>query len=110
MEENKAIEENQTEVSVQPEEKADKSLGFKFFKNCSASLKRLSVLIFAVNVFFIIVAAVVGTVLIAYFLGGDLLSLLAIPILTFCIVLVLLSRCISALIYGFAEIVEKYEK
>lgn len=84
--------------------------GFRFFKNCSASLKRFSVLIFAINIFFIVIAAVLAVVLIAVNLGGDMLSLLAVPILTAAIVLVVLSRFFSAVIYGFAEIVEKYEK
>ena len=31
--------------------------GFRFFKNCSASLKRFSVLIFAINIFFIFITS-----------------------------------------------------
>ena len=84
--------------------------GFKFFKNCSSSLKRFSVLIFGINIFLIIVAVVISLVLIALKIGTELLSVLIIPIISASIILIVLSRFISALIYGFAEIVEKYEK
>ena len=84
--------------------------GFKFFKNCSSSLKRFSVLIFGINIFLIIVAVVISSVLIALKIGTDLLSVLIIPIISASVILVVISRFISALIYGFAEIVEKYEK
>ena len=96
--------------AVNEEALPEQQTGFRFFKNCSASLKRFSVLIFAINIFFIVIAAVLAVVLIAVNLGGDMLSLLAVPILTVAIVLVVLSRFFSAVIYGFAEIVEKYEK
>lgn len=83
---------------------------FKFFKCCSATLKRFSLLAFAINIFFIVILAAVAFVLIAVYLGTNMLTLLALPIVTVIIILVLVARLISAFIYGFAEIVEKYEK
>lgn len=103
----------ETEIQSAPEiqepQKQEKD-GFKFFKNCSLSLKRFSVLIFAVNIFITIVAAVVGTVAIFANLGAELFSVLILPIISAVLILVLIARFISALIYGFAEIVEKHEK
>jgi len=85
------------------------SLDFKFFKCCSATLKRFSVIMFVVNLFVTIVAAVVGVVLIGVYIGTQMMSLLLVPILCVVAIFVLVARLISALIYGFAEIVEKYE-
>lgn len=82
---------------------------FKFFKNCSATLKRFSVIMFVVNLFVTIVAAVVGVVLIGVYIGTQMMSLLLVPIVCVVAIFVLVARLISALIYGFAEIVEKYE-
>ena len=38
---------------------------FKFFKNCSATLKKLSVAMFVINLFFIVVGVVVAVVVVA---------------------------------------------
>lgn len=85
------------------------TIDFKFFKCCSATLKRFSVIMFVVNLFVTIVAAVVGIVLIGVYIGTQMMSLLLVPIICVVAILVLVARLISALIYGFAEIVEKYE-
>ena len=85
------------------------NLDFKFFKSCSATLKKFSVIMFVVNLFITIVAAVVGVVLIGVYVGTQMMSLLLVPILCVVAIFVLVARLISALIYGFAEIVEKYE-
>lgn len=85
------------------------SIDFKFFKNCSATLKKFSLIIFIMNLFVILVAAVVGIVLIGVYVGVQMMSLLILPIVCVVAIFVLVSRLISALIYGFAEIVEKYE-
>ncbi len=82
---------------------------FKFFKCCSATLKKFSVIIFVMNLFVTLVAAVVGVVLIGVYIGTQMMSLLIVPILCVVVIFVLVARLISALIYGFAEIVEKYE-
>ena len=85
------------------------NLDFKFFKSCSSTLKKFSVIMFVVNLFITIVAAVVGVVLIGVYVGTQMMSLLLVPILCVVAIFVLVSRLISALINGFAEIVEKYE-
>lgn len=85
------------------------SFDFKFFKCCSATLKKFSVIIFVMNLFITLVAAVVGVVLIGVYIGTQMMSLLLVPILCVVVIFVLIARLISALIYGFAEIVEKYE-
>ncbi len=85
------------------------SVDFKFFKCCSATLKKFSVIMFVVNLFITIVAAVVGVVLIGVYIGTQMMSLLLVPIICVVAIFVLVARLISALIYGFAEIVEKYE-
>jgi len=82
---------------------------FKFFKCCSATLKKFSLIMFVVNLFVTFVAAAVGIVLIGVYVGTQMMSLLLVPILCAVAILVLVARLISALIYGFAEIVEKYE-
>ncbi len=87
-----------------------KGIDFKFFRNCSASLKRFSILIFVINLFISIGIAGALTVVLAVSLGTQMLSLLALPIVTLFVILVVIARFISALIYGFAEIVEKAEK
>lgn len=88
---------------------ANVSFDFKFFKSCSSTLKKFSVIVFVINLFITIVAAVVGVVLIGVYIGTQMMSLLLVPILCVVAIFVLISRLISALIYGFAEIVEKYE-
>ncbi len=85
------------------------SFDFKFFKCCSATLKKFSVIMFVMNLFITLVVAVVGVVLIGVYIGTQMMSLLLVPILCAVVMLVLIARLISALIYGFAEIVEKYE-
>lgn len=112
--------EPQTEVVAEPvtetapaaEEKQPESQGFglRFFRNCSASLKRFSVLIFVINLFVAIGITGALTVVLAINLGVEMLSLLALPIVTLLVILIVLARFASALIYGFAEIVEKSEK
>ncbi|MBR5442442.1 MAG: hypothetical protein IKV44_05770 [Clostridia bacterium] len=87
-----------------------KVFDFKFFRNCAASLKKFSVLIFVINLFISLGITGAVTVLLAVNLGAQMLSLLALPIVTLLIILIVLSRFASALIYGFAEIVEKAEK
>ena len=85
------------------------SIDFKFFKCCSATLKKFSLIMFAVNLFVTLVSAVVGIVLIGVYIGTQMMTLLLVPILCVVVIFVLVARLISALIYGFAEIVEKYE-
>ncbi len=85
------------------------SIDFKFFKSCSATLKKFSVIMFIVNLFITIVSAVVGVVLIGVYIGTQMMSILLVPILCVVAIFVLVARLISALIYGFGEIVEKYE-
>ena len=87
-----------------------KGLDFKFFRNCSGSLKKFSILIFVINLFVAIGITGALMVVLAINLGTQMLSLLALPIVTVFIILVVLARFVSALIYGFAEIVEKAEK
>ena len=93
----------------QAEKTEEKAAEFKFFKCCSASLKRFSVIMFVINLFVAIALTSVAVVLIAVYLGANLITLLALPLLTLFVVLVVVARFISALIYGFAEIVEKNE-
>ncbi len=83
---------------------------FRFFKNCSASLKRFSIVMFVINLFLAIALTGVGVVLLLVYFNAAMLSLLALPLITLFVILVVIARFISALIYGFAEIVEKYEK
>lgn len=101
---NVVIDEN---VNVAEDKKS--SLDFKFFKCCSATLKRFSVIVFVMNLFITLVAAVVGVVLIGVYIGTQMMSLLLVPILCVVAIFILVARLISALIYGFAEIVEEYE-
>lgn len=101
---NVVIDEN---VNVAEDKKLN--LDFKFFKCCSATLKKFSVIIFVMNLFITFVMAVVGVVLIGVYIGTQMMSLLLVPILCVVAIFILVSRLISALIYGFAEIVEKYE-
>ena len=48
--------------------------------------------------------------LLGVYIGGDMLTLLALPLVTAFVILVVFARLLSGLIYGFAEIVEKNEK
>lgn len=118
MEKNAVVNNTEENVSVEsvaendaPEnKKAEKETEFKFFKCCSASLKRLAIIMFIVNLFISISVVGMGTVLLGVYIGSDMLTLLALPLLTAFIIFVLIARLISGLIYGFAEIVEKNEK
>lgn len=83
---------------------------FKFFKNCSGTLKKLSVAVFVVNLFIIVIAAVLGVVMCGMYIGFEVVAMLAVPIISVVAILVIFARLTSALIYGFAEIVEKHEK
>lgn len=103
------VEEN-TQAEAQDINSELKKMGeFKFFKSCSASLKRFSIILFVINIFLSITLVGVGVVVLAVYIGAEMLALLALPIFTVSIILVLIARFISAMIYGFAEIVEKYE-
>ncbi len=85
----------------------------KFFNNCSESLKRFSIVLFLINIFFSIAFVSVGTYLLfVYVIELSLLSLFmcAFFAITALVILIIIARFISALIYGFAEIVEKAEK
>ena len=107
---NEEILENNTPADENAEGKKEAKGGeFKFFKNCSASLKRFSIIMFIVNAFISVsVVGVIAVFLLAE-IGAAMLGLLALPLVTLFIILLLIARFISALIYGFAEIVEKYE-
>lgn len=87
-----------------------KGIDFKFFRNCAASLKKFSILVFVINIFVAVGITGAATVLLAVNLGTQMLSLLALPLITLFVILIILARFVSALIYGFAEIVEKAEK
>lgn len=97
-------------LDVSLEELKNEAENFKFFKNCSASLKKLSLIVFIINLFLIIVTAFIGIILVATYLGAEMISLLVIPIFSLVAIFVVIARLISGLIYGFAEIVEKHEK
>lgn len=97
------------DITEETTAKETDTMDFKFFKCCSATLKKFSVIIFVVNLFVTFVAAAVGVVLIGVYVGTQMMSILLVPIVCVVVIFVLISRLISALIYGFAEIVEKYE-
>ncbi len=86
-----------------------KEFDFQFFKCCSATLKRFSIIIFIVNVFITLVAAVVGVIVCIAYVSVEMISILAFPIICVVAIMLIFARLISALIYGFAEIVEKHE-
>ncbi len=113
--ENIEINENTTENITEEKEYKPESGGLglskiKFFGNCSKSLKRFSIILFIINIF--VAIGLTGALVISLFfkVGLDMLGFLAFPIVTVFIVLLIIARFISALVYGFAEIVEKYEK
>ncbi len=118
MENNKVVNNTEENVSVEsvtennaPENKKEgKEQEFKFFKCCSASLKRLAIVTFIINLFISISVVGMGAVLLGVYIGGDMLTLLALPLVTAFAIFVVIARLISGLIYGFAEIVEKNEK
>lgn len=109
--ENIEINEKVTEEAVKEPEST--GLGFskiRFFGNCSKSLKRFSVVLFIINIF--VAIGLTGALVISLFfkVGLEMLGFLAFPIVTVFIVLLIIARFISALVYGFAEIVENFEK
>lgn len=89
--------------------KQNKDNEFKFFKCCSATLKRFSLIMFVINIFLILVAAVVGVFVCIAYVSVEMISILAFPIFCVVAILIIIARFVSALIYGFAEIVEKHE-
>ncbi|MBP3560695.1 MAG: hypothetical protein J6K49_08520 [Clostridia bacterium] len=89
--------------------KQSKDNDFQFFKCCSASLKKFSLIMFVVNIFLILVAAVIGIFVCIAYVSIEMISILAFPIFCIVAILIIIARFISALIYGFAEIVEKHE-
>lgn len=89
--------------------KQSKDNEFQFFKCCSATLKRFSLIMFVINIFLILVAAVIGIFVCIAYISVEMISILAFPIFCVVAILVIIARFISALIYGFAEIVEKHE-
>lgn len=89
--------------------KQSKDNEFQFFKCCSASLKKFSLIMFVVNIFLILVAAVIGIFVCIAYVSIEMISILAFPIFCIVAILIIIARFISALIYGFAEIVEKHE-
>lgn len=89
--------------------KQSKDSEFQFFKCCSASLKKFSLIMFVVNIFLILVAAVIGVFVCIAYISVEMISILAFPIFCIVAILIIIARFISALIYGFAEIVEKHE-
>lgn len=98
---------------LKEENKADSSekvLDFKFFKCCSASLKRFSVLLFVINLFLSICLLGAALVVLGVYIGVEMLTLLALPVVTVFVIMIIIARFISAVVYGFAEIVEKHEK
>lgn len=107
MAEEKIVIEVATEEKMTLKEEAE---NFKFFKNCSSTLKKLSLAVFIVNLFLIVIGVVVGVIIAANFVGIQIIALLAVPIISVVAILVVFARLVSALIYGFAEIVEKHEK
>ncbi|MBO5290012.1 MAG: hypothetical protein J6A43_04610 [Clostridia bacterium] len=89
--------------------KQSKDNEFQFFKCCSASLKKFSLIMFVVNIFLILVVAVIGIFVCIAYVSVEMISILAFPIFCIVAILIIIARFISALIYGFAEIVEKHE-
>lgn len=105
----KIVEKN-TEIVDNKLSLKEEAESFKFFKNCSATLKKLSVAMFVINLFFIVVGVIVGAFVLSAYYGVQVVALLAVPIISVVAIFVIIARLISALIYGFAEIVEKHEK
>ena len=108
-EENVAVE-SVAQNNAPEKKKESKEQEFRFFKCCSASLKRLAIITFVISVFVSISVVGMGAVLLGVYIGGDMLTLLALPLVTAFAIFVVIARLISGLIYGFAEIVEKNEK
>ena len=66
------------------------SVDFKFFKCCSATLKKFSVITFVINLFVTLVVAAVGIVLIGVYIGTQMMSLLLVPIVCVVVIFVLI--------------------
>ncbi len=102
------------EKSIEKESESHKNKkqedSLTLFKNCSLSLKRLSLLTFILNLLLIGLTAFAAIILIGVYLGTEMITLLIVPVISVIVILVIFARLISALIYGFAEIVEKHEK
>jgi uncharacterized membrane protein len=96
-------------VEIETKQEPQQPEQFKFFKNCSGTLKKLSVAVFAINLFLIVITAVLGVVMAGMYIGFEVVAMLAVPLISVIAILVIFARLVSALIYGFAEIVEKYE-
>ena len=96
-------------VNEIPESTSAGLSGVKFFSNCGKSLKRFSIILFIINIF--VAIGLTGALVISLFfkVGLDMLGFLAFPIVIVFILLLIIARFISALVYGFAEIVEKAE-
>ena len=113
-EENTPVEEKNEEPSPKKAEETmslkEEAEAFKFFKNCSSSLKKLSFITFVINLFLIIITTVIGVVYIGAYIGMQTVTLLAVPLISAVAILVVFARLIPALIYGFGVIVEKHEK
>ncbi|MBE6814646.1 MAG: hypothetical protein E7522_04250 [Ruminococcaceae bacterium] len=105
-----AVEHDMKIINERFKQEAGQSETFRFFKNCSGTLKKLSVAVFVVNLFIIVIAAVLGVVMCGMYIGFEVVAMLAVPIISVVAILVIFARLTSALIYGFAEIVEKHEK
>jgi uncharacterized membrane protein len=97
-------------VEIETKQEPQQPEQFKFFKNCSGTLKKLSVAVFAINLFLIVITAVLGVVMAGMYIGFEVVAMLAVPLISVIAILVIFARLVSALIYGFAEIVEKHEK
>lgn len=105
-----AVEHDMKIINERFKQEPQQSETFRFFKNCSGTLKKLSVAVFVVNLFIIVIAAVLGVVMCGMYVGFEVVAMLAVPIISVVAILVIFARLTSALIYGFAEIVEKHEK
>ena len=91
-------------------ENEELTFNFRFFKSSAQSLKRFSLVLFILNLFFIVTGTAVGAVYLAVLLGGQLMAMLAMPIVLVVAVLILLARFVSAVVYGFGEVVERAER
>ena len=100
----------QKEPKKEEPENDEISFNFRFFKSSAQSLKRFSLVLFILNLFFIVTGTAVGAVYLAVLLGGQLMAMLAMPIVLVVVVLILLARFLSAVVYGFGEVVEKAER
>lgn len=103
------MDEKEVVLENKKESKKEKT-GIAFFKNCSETLKRFSVILFVINIFIAVSLMVVAVVVIGVYISFDMISIVILPLVCLLVISVIVARFISALVYGFAEIVEKYEK